>query len=162
MHTGTKQAVLNLINVMNGSKEVGFNMGDWVNNDPKSDKFEDKSGHECKTTCCFAGFTVYGLNEDGTIKDRLVKRKAFMERLRHSFTRYFHYGGPGLDADALMRHAKTALALTETEADHLFDPDNVDLRSVSFSQGLRVLKHFAKTGEIDWKRVLRSDQYYAN
>lgn len=83
--------------------------------------YSDQTKHGCGTTLCIAGWMAV---LDGN-------------RARQN--------------GAIRRAAKRAAGLTETQAENLFSPYLADgLCSVQPLQVVRVLRHFAETGEIDW------------
>lgn len=103
--------------------DLGFNMGDWVAH--ASDEAPDRSGHSCGTVACIAGWA---------------------QRLRT---------GVPLSADSVVWWEPEAewLGLGGDASDTLFmgdDETNKRLADVTPAEAVRVLRHLAETGEVDW------------
>jgi len=47
-------------------------------------------------------------------------------------------------------HVAELLELSKAEANELFVPTSIDLNSVTKSMAIKVLQHYAKTGEVNW------------
>jgi hypothetical protein len=108
--------------------DLGFNML-WLKSEVGGDA--DRSGHNCGTVACVAGWTIalFGSRGDG-----------FMEAGQHlglprSKYRPLFYPGTGLDED----EADTHPAWGATPA-----------------QAASCLRHLAETGEVDWDRAIKA------
>lgn len=87
--------------------------------------YKDQSKRGCNTVCCLAGSA----------------RELWPEV----------NPAPG-DEAATFRRAQAALGLTTSEAASLFKPTGIEHRwhKVTASKAVRVLRHLAKTGRVDW------------
>lgn len=106
-----------------GSDTLGFNMGDWFGLVfPENKDYIDHSGHNCGTVACIGGWTV----------------KLFGE-----ITEAVDFEG----------EARDLLGLDDTQGHRLFYAGGIDARrftSIQPAHAVRVLRHLAATGEVDW------------
>lgn len=108
---------------------LGFNMGDFI-----SHRHDDLSGHDCGTTACIAGWAA-SIAKEFTNGEQLYS---------------FHFG------TSIRGTAARFLGLTDADIVYkLFTPDQTDLGKPSpytadSAKAVRVLRHLAATGEVDW------------
>ena len=108
--------------------DLGFNMGTLHYDDTVT--YPDKSGHNCGTVACIAGWTLALL---GNVKTQ-------------GFTEAAGYLGINRTKDA------------DGNSDLFFASNHPDafggvgpLQKISQEQAVRTLRHLAATGEVDWK-----------
>lgn len=108
--------------------KLGFSMltyFDGLETGGRSASSVDKSGHECGTVACIAGWACaldVGLSEAAGI------RSPFM-------------------------HARTILGLDERQATLLFIPDPLNFDAITPADAAKVLRTLAETGDVDWSEV---------
>ncbi len=131
--------------------EQGFNMSSYLatQGDEAFDEDHTNVGHHCGTTACIAGWASSFLQRDGTLLN---------EARTHAQMALMHSDGIG--HPSWNTHAGLAaglLGLDSEEAERLFEPMNTDFErddiewsEVSPRQAAKVLRHLAKTGEVDW------------
>jgi hypothetical protein len=129
MHTERINELATLIETA-GVKGLGFNMHDWIG--PVSDKLDDKSGHDCNTVACMAGWAVHHM------EGRLEKP--------YRNTHEFVFGSMHM---SVRMEAQTWLDLDPLTADHLFAPSFIDeWGSITPAVAAAALRHLATTGEV--------------
>jgi hypothetical protein len=103
--------------------DLGFNMNDWV-----SSKYPDKSGHNCGTSACIAGYAVAAF--DGMDEVERINSLTEDEKIEQFFGR-----------------AREIFDMDTEDADDLmvfFSGDPTPLKAA------RTLRHLAATGEVNW------------
>jgi hypothetical protein len=101
---------------------VGFNMRDFYDLRARC----DQTGHSCGTTACTAGWAWLMFKDKDSIDHTLP--------------------------DEIELQAAELLGLTEAEADNLFFGVDCGKRLTDITTGdaIKVLRHLADTGEVDW------------
>lgn len=108
-----------------GYRDIGFNMGSFIDEGDDEWPIEDYSRQHCGTTCCIAGHVVI--------------TACLASGLKRSFR-------------STEETAAYYLGLDEDEASMLFyvvGPPR-DLSSITPKQAARVIEHAMETGVIDW------------
>jgi hypothetical protein len=113
--------------------DLGFNMGHYISHaDWGSDG--DKSGHNCGTVACVAGWTVAIFNEKGEKRDLSL---SILKRLDFD--------------DTIVSRATDAMDIHSEDAEQLFHPaDRFTWESITPAKAASVLRHFAETGMVEW------------
>lgn len=102
--------------------KLGFNMGAYV--EPSGYWTPDRSGHNCKTVACVAGWTI-AVKEGHAITSWSWSRRIA---------------------------AGNFLGLDMEEADCLFNPTDLsDWESIKPKQAVATLRRLARTGKVSWK-----------
>lgn len=104
--------------------DLGFNMSLWIDRKPGPE--DDRSGHNCGTTACIAGWAVAVMN-GGVIPEVGVP-------IQDDAEKYF--------------------GLNWTDGEDLFV--NWVGKSPTPAEAVIVLRHLAETGEVDWDRALKA------
>ena len=107
---------------------LGFNMLEYTSSSEAG--IEDMSGHNCGTVACIGGWAAT-LASDGKVARWTASR---------------------------WRAAVEYLGLEMSEANDLFVPHDLRLSAIEPSQAVAVLRHLAKTGEVDWSIPLSPAQ----
>lgn len=100
---------------------IGFNLGPYFSED--TDQSPDKSGHNCGTVACIAGWA------------------------------HFLHGGRSKNHSKIFNHAKEVLGLDDTKAYELFAPFSYKRAKVTPSDAALALFTLAETGKVDWSHV---------
>ena len=130
-----KQNILRLAEVLERNElarlGIGFNMDRYYKT---GSALEDKSGHNCGTTACIAGWAVALFNEDGT-----PRTEPFVEDP-------YKHGIP------IANLGRVALGLSYSIADALFTPELPDhiWSSITPQVAAKTLRSLAETGEVRW------------
>lgn len=106
---------------------IGFNMATYG-----GVGFGDKAGHNCGTAACIAGWTLVMFDDDGFPREKPLSPS----ELRNSA--------------CIMVRAAGALGLEDKVARKLFVPDVDILSDLAPQRAVRVLRHFARTGKVNW------------
>lgn len=113
----------------------GFNMETYISDWEEED--HTNVGFQCNSTACIAGWACLVLGAKGGILKK--------ERDSHGINSFAHT-------------ARDLLGLDERTSDELFEPfnhrflarDDIDWDKVTPRQAAKVLRHLAKTSEVDW------------
>jgi hypothetical protein len=125
---------------------IGFNLSTYYDNNKYSIfPIEDRTKHKCGTVACIAGWTVILYKKDGDLRKRPLRDSEVYKR--------YHVGAGNIMGDAM-----DIMGISFKEAEALFEPDSVDKTRVTPKDAAKVLRHFAKTGKIDWERVIKDDE----
>ena len=146
MNTTAINNLASFLNNIPSRYNRGFNMESYdQSNDECSfngGEVETHVGFQCNTTACIAGWACLVLRDDGMIR---AKNDVLSPDQIDSF--------PGT--------ARRLLGITVDQANELFEPMNytdldrfkVDWNTITPRQAAKVLRHLAKTGEVDWGRA---------
>lgn len=130
--------------------KIGFNMYRFITQiDPELDIKDHVDS--CGTVACIAGWTCLMELED--------KIDVILESGNNS-----DYSNPGtsmfvaiadIQGNNIQERARQILGLDVTDACNLFDPrpNNTNLSNITASEAVLVLRHLAKTGEVDWSII---------
>jgi hypothetical protein len=110
-------------------KDLGFNMSTYMQTPLQRWAMPDRSGHDCGTVGCIAGWTLALTNGVATVKEMLGGR--------------------------IHAKAAEALGLDRLTALELFLAPGMGCHygQVTPEEAVRVLRHLAETGVVDWSPV---------
>jgi hypothetical protein len=127
-----KEAILRVADAIENAElakdGIGFNMASfYIGLETNGARLEDKSGHNCGTIGCIAGWTC--------ILNGASKRDM---------------KNPMFNCDYI---ARDLLGLDFATADTLFyaDTSPYELEDIPSAQAVRTLRHLAETGEVSWE-----------
>ncbi|APH74136.1 hypothetical protein [Aquibium oceanicum] len=151
MNTTAITALANLLTNIPSKYDTGFNM-EWysVETEPNPE-VKENVGHQCGTVSCIAGWAAQFLNFDGTLRDTPRKESQMVEE--------FGIDHPTYAPEPIV--AAKLLGLDELDAETLFEPMNygpaihLEWDEVTPRQAAKVLRHLAKTGEVEWEVAFR-------
>lgn len=115
-------------------KNIGFNMSQWYySSDSERPSRRDKTGHECGTIACIAGWTA--LMEDGPDRTNMAGWETNIDN--------------GIPA-----RARVVLGISRDDARHLFTPEDNGYgggySEITPAHAVAVIRHYAETGTIRW------------
>lgn len=152
MNTTAITALATLLTNIPSKYDTGFNM-EWYSVETEANpEVKENVGHQCGTVSCIAGWAAQFLNFDGTLRDTPRKESQMLEE--------FGIDIPVYAPEPIV--AAKLLGLDELDADILFEPMNnsllfhdEDWDAVTPRQAAKVLRHLAKTGEVNWEVAFR-------
>lgn len=106
-------------------KRLGFNMATWADDGKGGPATPDRSGHNCGTVACIGGWV-------DAVRLRTTDACTIM------------------DADS--EGTVEFLGITQDQAANLFFPRGFSGGKHTPAQAVRVLRHLAETGEVDWSK----------
>ena len=118
-----KERLLDVADMIENDRlpHVVFDMNQWTKHRPSINP-------ECGTAACIAGYALCAAYGNREAKKRFNSHIGWI---------------------AAQRKARRILGLSPYEATKLFSPSR-NLRAITREQAVKVLRHAAETGEIDW------------
>ncbi|MCV0350234.1 MAG: hypothetical protein K5863_09165 [Nitratireductor sp.] len=135
------QNLASLLENLPAQHERGFNMETYIDENLIDE--ETNVGFKCNSTACIAGWACLALDYDGTFRKTI--------RTKEPNGLY-----EGVAAEILDLDEDTALSLFEPMNTDFDDRTDVRWDTITPQQAAKVLRHLAKTGEVDWSIVLTS------
>lgn len=113
---------------------LGFNMEDYVSTD-----LDDKSGHNCGTVACIAGWAAAVNNLESKVPPNPNRTR-----------RGEILGGDIVWAEESVQVGAEFMGLDYGQYEELFHPSECNWETIDPEKAVRTLRHLAATGEVDW------------